>query len=84
MSSSTMNTPVLTASQNAVLGLFQLAGSTGYTFQELEGIASLSNRFSPSRIRTAVRELVTMGLVKSTGHKTRTRFGKQATIWEVV
>lgn len=39
---------------------------------------------SPSRARTARKELVDLGLVRSTGRTERLRSGRHATVWEVV
>ena len=38
---------------------------------------------SPSRARTARKELVDLGLVRSTGRTERLRSGRHATVWEV-
>jgi SOS-response transcriptional repressor LexA len=69
----------LHGSQAAVLDLMR--GPYTWTQAELErGI----DRWSPSRIRSAVSELEARGLVEWTGETRPTRYGRQARVYRAV
>lgn len=67
-------------SQAAVLEAFDLMGEL--TQPELEAL--LDTAWSPSRIRSAVSELVELGLVEATGETRPTRYGRQAQVYRAV
>lgn len=69
----------LNRSQSVVLAAMRARG-TGVTQQELEQFLP---GLSPSRVRSAVSELVEQGLVAPTDQTRATCYGRQARIWEV-
>lgn len=69
----------LHASQDAVLN--HMRGGGTWTQGELENAFS---EWSPSRIRSAVSELVELGLVEHTGETRLTRFGRKARVYRAV
>ena len=69
----------LSGSQAAVIDLMR--GPYTWTQAELErGI----DQWSPSRIRSAVSELVELGLVEWTGEMRMTRYGRKARVYRAV
>ena len=72
----------LHASQSRVLEVTMYAMSHGVTQGELED--HLSGEWSPSRIRSAVSELESAGLLEATGETRRTRYGRQARVYRAV
>lgn len=70
----------LKGSQAAVLGTIRL-GKRGWTQFELE---ENHKEFSPSRVRSAVSELVELGLVAPTDRLRETPHGRQARIYKAV
>ena len=69
----------LHGSQAAVLDLMR--GPYTWTQAELErGI----DQWSPSRVRSAVSELVELGLVEWTGETRMTRYGRKARVYRAV
>lgn len=69
----------LSGSQAAVLDL--LRGPYAWTQEEL---ARFLDRWSPSRIRSAVSELERRGLVEWTGDTRETPYGRQARVYRAV
>lgn len=70
-------------SQAAVLAVMRGFGvEFGWTQCELED--RLRFDWSPSRIRSAVSELVEAGLVEATGETRPTRYGRQARVYRAV
>ena len=69
----------LHASQEAVLNHMRRGGS--WTQGELERVFP---EWSPSRIRSAVSELVELGLVEATGETRLTRYGRKAQVFRAV
>ena len=67
----------LSRSQSVVLAAMRARGA-GVTQFELEQYLP---GLSPSRVRSAVSELATQGLVERTDETRTTRFGRQAHIW---
>lgn len=65
-------------SQRAVLGVLRVVGPMAH--HQLCNL--LDGQLSPSRARTAVKELRTHGLVRDSGLRTRTPSGRKAVIWE--
>ena len=73
----------LHGSQAAVLDLMRDFGTEfGWTQGELED--RLRGEWSPSRIRSAVSELVELGLVEWTGDTRPTRYGRKARVYRAV
>lgn len=72
----------LHASQSRVLEVTMYAMSHGVTQGELE--AFLAGEWSPSRIRSAVSELESAGLVEWTGETRPTRYGRKARVYRAV
>lgn len=71
----------LHASQAAVLDFLSYGGE--YTQADIEW-AYRNEMWSPSRIRSAVSELVDRGLVEWTGETRSTRYGRQARVYRAV
>ena len=72
----------LHASQSRVLEVTMYAMSHGVTQGELED--HLSGEWSPSRIRSAVSELESAGLVEWTGDTRPTRYGRKARVYRAI
>lgn len=72
----------LKGSQAAVLERIRGAGYIGLTQPELEGL--LAGEWSPSRVRSAVSELVQRGLVDAIAVTRRTRYGRRAQVYRAV
>ena len=68
-------------SQRDVIAAFNTIGSA--TQKDLENYPALNVLYSPSRIRTAVRELADAGLVVDTGRKKKLESGRSAIIWKI-
>lgn len=71
----------LCGSQAEALDCLRMFPESGLTQGELERVLW---RRSPSRIRSAVSELVEMGLVEWTGETRPTRYGRQARVYRAV
>ena len=69
-------------SQRDVLAALNTIGPA--TQKDLENYHPLSALYSPSRIRTAVRELADAGRVIDTGKKRRLESGRKAIIWKAL
>lgn len=73
----------LKGSQAAVMELMSgFAPVHGWTHEELE--ERLRHDWSPSRIRSAVSELVAAGLVEDADTMRPTRYGRMAIVWRAV
>lgn len=70
----------LNRSQAAVLEAFEFMGAMTQTDVEV----MLQGSWSPSRLRSAVSELVELGSVEWTGETRPTRFGRQARVYRAV
>jgi hypothetical protein len=67
-------------SQRDVIATLKAIGPS--TQKDLEEHPQLKEDYSPSRIRTAVRELADSGLVVDTGEKKTLKSGRRAIIWK--
>lgn len=78
----------LEGSQAVVAAALELAGSRGFTDDEIAEasrldyiVAMAGRRYSPSRLRTARAELVADGVVVDSGTLRTTAYGRDAKVW---